>query len=47
MPIIQYDIAQNVGFSLFKIPFENHFFMMATLLLGVYLFETLKSRKKG
>lgn len=47
LPIMQYDMAQNVGFSLAKIPFENHFFMMATLLLGVYLFETLKSRRKG
>ncbi len=47
LPIITYNTAQNVRFSLFKIPFENHFFMMATLLLGVYLFETLKSRKKG
>ena len=47
LPIVTYDTAQNVRFSLFKIPFENYFFMMATLLLGVYLFETLKSRKKG
>lgn len=47
LPIITYDTAQNVRFSMFKIPFENHFFMMATLLLGIYLFETLKSRKKG
>lgn len=46
LPIITYDTAQNVRFSLFKIPFENHFFMMATLLLGVYLFETLQSRKR-
>lgn len=46
LPIIVYDIKQNIRFSLFKIPFENYFFMMATLLLGVYLMETLKSRKK-
>lgn len=46
LPIIAYDTDQNVRFSLFKIPFENHFFMMASLLLGVYLLETLKSRKK-
>ena len=47
LPILQYDIKQNIRFSLFKIPFENYFFTMATLLLGVYLLETLKSRRKG
>ena len=47
LPILQYDIKQNIGFSLFKIPFENYFFTMATLLLGVYLMETLKSRRKA
>ena len=26
LPIITYDTAQNVRFSIFKIPFENHFF---------------------
>lgn len=46
LPIIQYDERQNVGFNLAKIPFENHFLMMAMLLLSVYLFEVFKSRKK-
>ncbi|RZL46865.1 MAG: lycopene cyclase domain-containing protein [Pedobacter sp.] len=47
LPIISYDVKQNVGFSLARIPFENHFFMMAMLLLGVYLMEVFKSRKKS
>lgn len=46
LPIIQYDVAQNVRISLAKVPLENHFLMMATLLLAVYSFEIIKSRRK-
>jgi hypothetical protein len=47
LPIIQYDTAQNVRISLAKVPLENHFLMMATLLLAVYAFEIIKSRRKA
>jgi len=46
LPVISYDEKQNVGFDLAQIPFENYFFMMGTLLLGVYLLEVFKSRRK-
>lgn len=45
LPIIQYKAAENVGYSLAKIPFENHFLFMSMLLLGVYILEFLKNRK--
>jgi hypothetical protein len=46
LPITTYETSENLGFNLFKIPLENHFFMMGMLLLGVYLLEGFKSRKK-
>lgn len=45
LPVTTYLPIENLGFDLFKIPFENHFFMMGMLLLGVYLLEFFKSRK--
>lgn len=45
LPITTYKTTENLGFDLFKIPFENHFFIMGMLLLGVYLLEFFKSRK--
>ena len=47
LPIILYDANQNVKISLAKVPLENHFLMMATLLLAVYSFEIFKSRRKA
>lgn len=47
LPVVVYNDQKNVGFSLAKIPFENHFFMMAIMLLSVYLFEVLKNRKRA
>ena len=45
LPITTYQPTENLGFDLFKIPFENYFFTMGMLLLGVYLLEFFKSRK--
>ncbi|TCC87910.1 lycopene cyclase domain-containing protein [Pedobacter frigiditerrae] len=45
LPITTYQATENLGFDLFKIPFENYFFTMGMLLLGVYLLEFFKSRK--
>ncbi|TKC13233.1 lycopene cyclase domain-containing protein [Pedobacter polaris] len=47
LPVIHYEPKENVKFDLAKIPLENHFFMMAMLLLAVYLFEFFSSRKKS
>lgn len=44
LPIINYNAAETIDVNLFKIPFENHFYMMGMLLLGVYFMEVLKSR---
>ncbi len=44
-PIIKYNAAETINVNLFKIPFENHFYMMGMLLLGVYFIEVFKSRK--
>jgi hypothetical protein len=44
LPIIQYLSSETINVNLFKIPFENHFYLMGMLLLGVYLMEILKSR---
>lgn len=46
LPIVLYDTAQNVRISLAKVPLENHFLMMTILLLAVYSFEIIKSRRK-
>ena len=47
LPIILYDANQNVKISLAKVPLENYFVMMATLLLAVYSFAIFKSRSKA
>ncbi|MES2650593.1 MAG: lycopene cyclase domain-containing protein [Bacteroidota bacterium] len=44
MPIISYQAKETIDVNLFSIPFENHFYMMGMLLLGVYLVEVLKKR---
>lgn len=44
LPIISYQAKETVDLNLFSIPFENHFYMMGMLLLGVYLMELIKSR---
>lgn len=43
-PIISYDAKETLNFSIAHIPFENHFLMMGTLLLGVYFMEVLNRR---
>jgi hypothetical protein len=45
VPIISYNASETINVNLFKIPFENHFYMMGMLLLGVYFMEVFKSRR--
>jgi hypothetical protein len=45
LPVLSYKEDETVGFSLFKIPFENYFLVMAMLLFGVYVSEFIKSRR--
>jgi hypothetical protein len=44
LPIIEYNQAETVGINLANIPFENHFYTMGILLLGVYITTYLKHR---
>ena len=44
VPIISYKASETIDVNLFNIPFENHFYMMGMLLLGVFLIEVFKSR---
>jgi hypothetical protein len=44
LPIITYSKAESIGVNLANIPFENHFYIMGMLLLGVYLVEYFKNR---
>jgi hypothetical protein len=45
LPAISYKAAETVQANIFNIPFENHFYMMGMLLLGVYLLELIKAWK--
>ncbi len=45
IPIISYEAKEMIDVNLFNIPFENHFYMMGMLLLGVFFMELLKIRQ--
>lgn len=45
LPTLSYNRNETVKLSLANIPLENHFYLMAMLLLSVYLFEFFKQRK--
>ena len=44
VPILTYKAEETIDVNLINIPFENHFYMMGMLLLGVYFMEVFKSR---
>ena len=44
VPIISYKASETIDVNVFNIPFENHFYMMGMLLLGVFLIEVFKNR---
>ncbi|MEJ5993272.1 lycopene cyclase domain-containing protein [Pedobacter sp. Du54] len=45
VPIISYNAAETIDVNFLNIPFENYFYMMGMLLLGVYFMEVFKSRR--
>lgn len=44
LPIITYNNLETVKLRLFAIPLENHFYMMAMILLATYLQEMFKNK---
>jgi len=47
IPVVQYNHLETLNFNFGNIPFENHFYFMAMLLLNVYLFELFKSSARN
>jgi hypothetical protein len=44
LPIITYNVKETMAVQFAHIPFENHFYFMGMLLLGVYFVEYFKDR---
>ncbi|MEO5912518.1 MAG: lycopene cyclase domain-containing protein [Pelobium sp.] len=45
IPIVSYNNAENIGFRVGTIPFEDHFYSMSLFLLNLLLFEYFRSKK--
>lgn len=43
IPIVSYDNAQNMGFRVGTIPFEDHFYSMSLILLNLIFFEHFRN----
>jgi lycopene cyclase domain-containing protein len=46
IPVVLYSKTQTIGDRVWTIPFEDHFYLMALLLMNIGFFEYFKSRKQ-
>lgn len=46
IPVVMYNDAENMAFRVGTIPFEDHFYSMAMLLLNIMFFEYFRKRDK-
>ncbi len=47
IPVVMYNNEENMSFRVGTIPFEDHFYSMAMLLLNIMLFEYFRNRAKA